>query len=338
MSIPNFPKQKISRSQKDSTWCEQSVDAIIEATFNSSASASKYQDLYDAYNGVINPNEYKYVTDPYKLVNKNYKYPARLRNYNIIRPVIDLLLGEKSKRPLNYKVVVKNADSVTQKEDELHKTILGNLKQQFINTVNAQGVPTGEPTQEVPEPQKVAKEFEANYRDARAIMGQEALDYMMPNLEIPDQFMTGFMDWLITGTVITYKGIDHEEPFYEVVNPLDIRYPDVPNVRFIEDLPYCSRYTRMTVNDIVDKFYDELKPDQIDYLENPGSGFYSGTIDGFFLNRAGSNALPGELIDVYHCVWKSFKKEGILHYTNPMTGEEEEIRVSDIYKPDKEKG
>lgn len=338
MSIPNFPKQKVARGSKDKTWKEQSLDAIIDAAFNSTAHNTKFQTYYDAYNGVLDPSEYTYVTDPYKSNGKKYRMPARLRNYNIIRPVIDLLLGEKTKRPLNYQVIVKNADSVTAMEEAEYNNMLGVLKQQFVNNLNEAGIPTGEPSAETQPPEQVASDFKANYRDDRAMIGGEALDYMMSYLELPDQFMTGFFDWLITGVVNTYKCIDHEEPFYEIVNPMELSYPDVPNVRFIEDLPSCVRHTRMGVNDIVDKFYDELSADQIDYLENPGSGFYSGTTDGFLLNRAGSSPVPGELIDVWHGVWKSFKKEGILHYTDPTTGVEEEVRVSELYKPDKDLG
>jgi hypothetical protein len=338
MSIPNFPKQKLSRGSKDKNWGIDSLDAVIAAAFVTTANYTAYKTYYDSYNGILDPSEYKYVTDPYKNTNKTYKLPSRVRNYNIIRPIIDLLLGEKTKRPLNYHVVVKNADAVTQKEEEMQQAVMGTLKQQFINQLNEAGLPTGNPSEETQDPAKVQEEFQQNYRDMRAVMGGEALEYMMSYLEIPDNLMTAFFDWLVTGVVCTYKAIDHEEPYYEIVNPMDLSYPDVPNVRFIEDLPSCVRKSSMTANDIVDKFYDELTPSQIDYLESPGSGFYTGTTDGFFLNRAGQNSLPGELIDVYHGVWKSFKREGILHYQDPQTGQEEETRVSDIYKPDTDAG
>lgn len=338
MSIPNFPKQKVTRAEKGEEFGKQSVDALIEAAF--ATPVAEYQKYYDAYNGVLDPREYEYVADPYKTGNtKKYRYPAKIRNYNIIRPVIDLLLGEKAKRPLNYMVVVKNADSVTQKEEAFAQELIQNVKQHFINALNEAGMDTGVPSEEVEMPEELKKQFDANYRDARAVLGQEALDYLVSALEIPDQFMTAFFDWLVTGTVVTYKSIDHEEPFYEVVNPMEVYYPDIPGVRFIEDLPYVVRKTQMTVNEIVDKFYDFLKSDQIDYLESPGSGYSVGTVDGFFLNRAnGINALPGELIDVFHCVWKSFKKEGILTYTDEITGTIEQMRVSDIYKVNKEAG
>jgi len=334
MSIPNFPKQKVAQGAKDKVWGEQSLDAIINASFTTTTEYTKYKSYYDGYNGVINPVEYKYVTDPYKAGNKTYKMPARLRSYNIIRPVVDLLLGEKTKRPLNYQVIVKNADAVTRREEAEQAAVMKTLQQQFINAVNEAGLPTGIPSEETQDPAEVQAEVAKNYRDQRAIMGGEALDYMMSALEIPDHLMTGFFDWLVTGTVCTYKCIDHEEPSYEIVNPMDLSYPIVPNVRFIEDLPSCVRSAQMSVNDIVDKFYDELTPAQIDYLESPGSGFYAGTKDGFTLNRPGINALPGELIDVYHGVWKSFRKEGILHYKDPVTGTDEEARVSEIYKVD----
>ena len=71
----------------------------------------------------IDDQDYKYVLKPYGKTRENF--PSKLRNYPIIKPIVDLLLGEKSKRPLNYSVVVKNADSVSLKEEAKKKGIEG---------------------------------------------------------------------------------------------------------------------------------------------------------------------------------------------------------------------
>ena len=45
------------------------------------------------------------------------------------KPIIDLLLGEKSKRPLNFTVTVQNADSVSVKGEAKKELIYKNLEQ-----------------------------------------------------------------------------------------------------------------------------------------------------------------------------------------------------------------
>ena len=94
----NFPPQLIPESEKDDRWCEQMIDAIMNYTTGSDDyKSSRIADLqhYQIYNGEINRESYKYVTEQY-----GYAYPARLVNYPIIQPKIDLLLGEDLKRPL----------------------------------------------------------------------------------------------------------------------------------------------------------------------------------------------------------------------------------------------
>ena len=85
--------------------------------------------LYDYYNGVIYEDDYRYVTQPYGKSRTNF--PSKMRNYPIIKPIIDLLLGEKSKRPLNYTVTVQNGDTVSEKEKAKQQVIYQNLQQRF---------------------------------------------------------------------------------------------------------------------------------------------------------------------------------------------------------------
>ena len=46
--------------------------------------------LYDFYNGEIQDSDYEYVLKPYGKTRKNF--PSKLRNYPIIKPIIDLYL------------------------------------------------------------------------------------------------------------------------------------------------------------------------------------------------------------------------------------------------------
>ena len=99
MSYDNLPRQKLPIKQKNKKWREECIDAFINLSkFGLSERRSNLKALYDYYNGEVDETDYRYVIKPYGKSRENF--PSKLRNYPIIKPIIDLLLGEKSKRPL----------------------------------------------------------------------------------------------------------------------------------------------------------------------------------------------------------------------------------------------
>ena len=165
MGYDKIPRQKLAITKKDKKWKESCVEAFIDLSNSGSSYSAKKDDLkilYDYYNGVIDEADYNYVLKPYGKSRKNF--PSEMRNYPIIKPIIDLLLGEKSKRPLNYTVTVQNADSISQKEEAKKELIFRNLQQHFMQAVQQQGVDIGaNPDQEIELPQHIASMFEQNY-------------------------------------------------------------------------------------------------------------------------------------------------------------------------------
>ena len=113
-----IPRQKLPIKKKNKEWREDCVKAYINIS-NVGHSGSGTQNgrksdlirLYDFYNGEIMDQDYDYVLKPYGKTRSNF--PSKMRNYPIIKPIIDLLLGEKAKRPFNYTVTVTNADAST---------------------------------------------------------------------------------------------------------------------------------------------------------------------------------------------------------------------------------
>jgi len=335
--MPIIPKQKIPTSQKNEDWGKKCIQAYIAESSFSTTNKAGMVDLYEAYNGVLDESSYNYVTNPYNSEAwKKRNFPAKLRNYNIIKPVVDLLLGEKSKRPASYQVVVRNADMHSRKGEETHKAVLQSLQQMFINELNAQGVDTGVQSQEVQTPKEVEQFMNVNYKDARAIVGQQSLDYLRDYLDLDDKFQRAFFDWLVTGRVYSYKGTCMDEVEFEIVSPLDIDYQKSPDIEFIEDGDWVVRRKIMSVNAVIDSFYDVLTDAQIDDLENPSSRRESYS----YLDAAMSvdqDELTDRYVEVMHVCWKSFRKVGILMYTDEF-GFLQEMEVDETYKPDREAG
>ena len=230
-----IPKQRLALSKKTKKWREECVDAFIDlSTTGLSWRKDWLKSLYDYYNGVIDQEEYKYVLKPYGRTRKNF--PSKLRNYPIIKPIIDLMLGEKSKRPLNYTVTVQNSDTVTEKEKAKQKSVFMNLQQQFAYIMAQTGTLETEAPQTEPQlPEQLLELFEANYVDRRATIGQNSISYIMQQQEIYDKWQKAWFHFLVSGEVYTHRGVRGNETFYDILNPIDIDYDKDPDVEFVED-------------------------------------------------------------------------------------------------------
>ena len=334
MGYDKIPRQKLSITKKNKKWGEECVEAFINLS-NSGTSHSHKKDelkiLYDYYNGVIDEADYNYVLKPYGKARKNF--PSEMRNYPIIKPIIDLLLGEKSKRPLNYTVTVQNSDSITVKENAKAELIFKNLQQHFMQAVQEQGEDMGQdPNQEVQLPEHIASMFDSTYVDQRAVLGQQALNYIMQEQEVYDKIQKAWFHYLVTGECYTHRGVRNREPFYEILNPLDVDYDLDPDLEFVEDGDWALVRKYVHASSVIDAYYDSLSEQQILELEEPR---HSETDISFLYANSGNrdvNAFRNRLIEVINVYWKSRKRIGFLTYEDPETGMAEVQEVEDGYR------
>ena len=326
-----IPKQRIPLTQKTKKWREECVDAFINLSkFGLSERRSRLKSLYEYYNGNIHDDDYKYVLKPYGKSRSNF--PSKLRNYPIIKPIIDLLLGEKSKRPLNYTVTVSNADSVSQKEEAKKQAIFQQVEKMYMNELAKQPDFNME-EQEVILPKQVQEEFDRSYVDNRAITGQKAINYIMHQEEVYDKFQKGFFHFLVTGEVYSHKGVRRNEPFYEILNPLDIDYDKDPDIEFVEDGDWSIVRKFAHASTIIDTFGDFLTPEQVLELENPKHE----STESYLLYRSeatGSddNIARNRLIECITVYWKSRKRIGFVEYIDENTGTMEMLQVEEGYR------
>ena len=329
----HIPRQRIPRSKKNQKWREDCVEAYINLSkFGVSERRSYLKSLYDYYNGVIDEQDYKYVLKPYGKTRQNF--PSKLRNYPIIKPIIDLLLGEKAKRPLNYSVVVKNADAISRKEEAKNKKALEMLSSMFEREMQMQqGGPMPEGQEKPPMPAQFMEEFERSYVDRRAIKGQAAMNYIMQNEEFYHKMQKGFFHYLITGEVYSHKGVERNEPFYRILNPLDIDYDKDPDLEFVEDGDWAMTRRFAHASSVIDSFGEYLTDQQILDLENPQHA----SADSYLLYRAEStgsdeNMYRNRLVECITVYWKSRKRIGFLEYPDPQTGQMEEQVVEEGFR------
>jgi len=330
----SIPKQRIPLSQKTEKWGKECVDAFIDLSkFGLSERRSYLKSMYDYYNGVIDEEDYNYVLKPYGKTRSHF--PSKMRNYPIIKPIIDLLLGEKSKRPLEFTVTVQNSDAISIKEEALKNLILQNLRQRFLmELANAGqlGMQEGE-VEEPPLPKQIQEEFNRSYKDRRAIKGQASLNYIMYFNEIYDKLQKQWFHFLVAGECYSHKGVRRNEPFYEVINPMDVDFDKDPDIDFVEDADWAIIRKFSHASTIVDAYGDHLTDEQILDLENPTHT----SSESYLLYRvqasgADSNMNRNRLIEVITVYWKSRKRIGFMTYLNPQTGVPETVNVDDGFR------
>lgn len=327
----NIPRQRVPLSEKDKQWRNNTVEAYIQnANFSISNSRYKQQllKLYDYYNGEIDNADYSYVLEPYG--QKRSNFPARIRNFNIIKPNVDLLIGEKPKRPFNYSIICHDPDIINVKLENKKKAIDEAIYQWFINQMNADGMDTGMESQEVELPEHIAEMFERTWKDHRVKMAEAAMRYLIPYLRYKDKVNKAWFDFLVSGWAFTHRYVHNNEPFYEVINPIDVDYDKDPELDFVEDGDWVVIRKLVKRSTIIDLYYDKLTPEEIDRLESPQNTNKEGA---FFHNPQQDNIFNehDSYIEMIQLYWKSLKRVGIFKYYDEFDDLVEEVVPEEEY-------
>ena len=322
----SFPRQKLPLKKKTEQWQHDCVNYIIgESNVVSGGGQSKtrfgeMQTYYDLYNSIFDEKDFKRITNPFKVEDG---FPASPQDFNIIRPKIDLLIGEETKRPLNFRVVRTSQEAASELQEK-EKELLMNY---IMAAITARMSPEEQQqfqqqlqSGEIMPPEAIAKYMDKDYKDVVENTAYHTLVYLREKVGFDNEFVKGWKDALIAGTEIYYVGILNSEPYLERVNPLYFSYDKSPDLEFIEDGSWCCRRMRMPVQEIYDRYYDKLTEKDLDKLEEMMTGRPSNDlgekdpVDNFvhinmhIYDNPVYDQKTRYAINVWHCCWKSFKK------------------------------
>ena len=320
----NIPDQRIPLSKKNKEWQKNCIDAYCQlATTNYNDRKRRLKRLYDYYNGIIDMEDYDYVLRPYGKTRTNF--PSKIRNYPLIKPTIDILLGEKQKRPFNFTVSVINSYAVDRKEKAKNDLILQTIQSAAVNIMNQAEMGDNMETNPVPDSKDLQDMFERSYVDNMAVLGQKGLTYIMQDQDVQEKMEKGFFHWLVAGEVYSERVVRNNEVEYNLINPLDIDYDLDPDLDYVEDADWALVTQYMGPAAIIRTWGRFLDKDQTNAIMTETS--YDTNL--LFFEDRREDHLQSRLIKVRKIYWQSLKRIGFLRYMDPTTGAEEIMEVPD---------
>lgn len=347
----SFPAQKLPMSKKTQAWKEACVDYVVGAGDsgfggNGRSRSDEMQTYYDLYNSIYNEKDLKYVTNPFK---QDDGFPAMAQDYNIIKPYVDQLLGEETKRPFNFHPQRTSDIAASEMQEKAKEMLMDYIQATIASKLSPEQAARYEQalaTGEIQTPEAIAKYLQKDYKDIAETEAYYALQFLKRKLNLTHEFYKGWKDALIGGEEIYYIGVINGDPYVERVNPMYFDYEHSLDLEFIDDAAWCRRKMIMSATEIYDRFYDKMSERQLNELlelidQRPGAGnnpeIRKTSIDyeSIKLHKINSftdNPFDIDHIVVYHCCWKSFKKIGFVTLLNPETGEAEEFQVDEDYK------
>ena len=365
----NFPVQRVSASEKaKAAWYANSIDYIIAAGIGCNDRADTDTKL-SILRGDIPNSFYKKTLNPYNSSNEKYqRFPATMRNFDIMSDVIRRYVSEYYKGIHEFTVGANNPEVVLAKNAKLKQEVNRLCQEAFLQEVqrnlqqmtqeaeaNGQPAESINPQDAMPDMEKFVKEFNENYIDDESKQGQDMLDYIRSITKDNMLYLSAFFNFCALGECYTYTDVRGENIVKECV-PVNEAYP-IPNANFlVEDHDMFARKMMMSYQQIIDTFDDVLDENDRKYLEN----YYSFgrhttttpqllTYNGFFeyypdvcekftkeerdvfrKEPIKMSDLNTNLYEVWHVVWRSETKRGILTRINEV-GLEEQTVVEEDY-------
>ena len=371
-----FPKQQVDAATKAKPdWYANSIDYIIGLGLSLN-DRTETETMLNVLHGDLPQEFYKKTLNPYNATNERFKrFPATLRNYDIMSDIIRRYIGEYFKGTHEFAVGANNPDIVFERNQALKQKIMQAAQQAFqqeferkykeaVEQAQGQGQsPESINPQEVmPDPEEFIAKFNQDYIDKESKQGQDILNYIRDLTNDAQIYLTAFFNYCSLGECYTYTELRGNKIIKECVPAIEA-FP-IPNNQFmVEDHDMFARRIMMSYNQILDTFEDDLTDKDKGYLNDLYNTSASAStkvvqlgwnqlfekypdVCGKFTDEERKlyktqsltpSANNSNLYEVWHVVWKGFARQGILTYTNELGFQEQRI-VEEDYEFNPEAG
>ena len=371
----NFPQQRVSQSEKNKpAWYQNCIDYVIDAglSFNDKTDTERALQIL---HGNIPDEFYKKTLNPYNAANEKYtRFPATMRNYDIMSDIIRRYVSEYFKGIHEFVVGANSPDVVLKKDAKLREEI-GLMAQQAFQQefekrwaemqqqASQQGTPVEQlnPQDAMPDPEQFIEDFNNKYIDDESKQAQDLLDYIRSITEDNVLYLSAFFNYCSLGECYTYTDIRGNNIHKENI-PVIEAYP-IPNSNFfIEDHDMFAHRMLMSYNQIIDMFDEVLSKEDREFLNryysttdsinthtqflyNQYFEYYPAACDKFgkqerelFRHESVQIAADNNnLFEVWHVVWRGEARQGVLTYINELGFQTQRI-VQEDYQLNPEAG
>lgn len=359
-AFKNLPAQQLPFKSKGVKWRKRHLDWADDRSYHNSSkvrhSVLNKKINYDLVNGKLHMDDLALILNPGGL-NAAFM-PENIQHYAVINSKLDVLRGEEINRRFEFRVVCTNPNAISEIEKQKQQEFFENLQ----NIIQSEVQSEDELKVKL---ESLQKEFKYNWQDIREIRANALLNHYVKEYNINNVFTEGFMDAMIIGEEIYRCDVVSGEPIIEKVNPLKLRVYRSGYSNRIEDADILVYEDYWSVGKIVDTFYEELKPQDIKYLEELPYKGDTDAMDNYddrkgFINTADvlmtttgipindyllfDNTGDHELYDsdgnirVLQVFWKSRRKILKVKSYDPETGEEIENFYTEDYIVDENRG
>lgn len=270
----DFPLQRIPSDKKDAAWAANCCDWIIAQGIANRGDNSEIEIKYAILNGNIPDEFYKKILNPYNATQEKFKrFPATMRNYDLMKGIIRRYVSEYIKNPHDFIVGANNPEVMLARNRKLRQElsllvqqrIAARIQQSYQEWINGGNDPQQFNPQDSIDVEAFTKEFNENYVDDISAQGQEILNVIRDITDDEIFYARAYFDFVSFGECYTYADVVGTKLVKRNISPRDA-YPINTDSSFREndDMFACRR--KMSYQQIIDEFDDYLDDKQRDFL------------------------------------------------------------------------
>ena len=364
----NFPLQRIPNSEKTEQWAAECCDFIIAQGIGMKQE-DDIETKYRILHGDIPDKFYKKILNPYNATQEQYKrFPATMRNYDLMKGIIRRYVSEYIKNPHDFMVGANNPEVILSRNAKLKAELAMIVEQQIAARIQQsyqQWVQEGNDPQQFNPQQSIdieafIKDFNENYIDDISAQGQELLNVIRDLTEDTLFYARAYFDFVSFGEAYSYSDVVGDKLIKRNISPRDA-YPVNTDNQFREDDDMFACRRKLTYQQIIDEFGQYFTDKQREFLDSyyakhsPSHtvehmfqtyesyfpdicGKFSQEDRNFFKgNKSMARDANGDLYDVWHVVWRGEARKALVTYVNQAGFMDQRIELDD-YKINTEVG
>lgn len=346
--VYDFPKQRVPNSEKRKPeWYANCCDWIIGKAIGLRDTKELYQ-RYEIMHDRMPGEFYKKILNPYNATNEKYtRFPAEMRNYDLIKGIVRRYISEYNKNEHIFIVGANNPEVVFAKDARLREevsillqnAIAAEIQRSFQEYINQGGDPQQFNPQEQVNIEEFVEKFNEDYIDDISKQGQDILDVIRDITDDTLFYTKLYNDFICFGEAYTYADVVGTKLVKRTVNPIDA-FPIPNSEQFVEDYDMFCERRKLSLQQILDEFDEYLTEKDREFLETYyGQGNANGPVEltfGKFCEYYGDvcnkfthaernffNNDPilkrdynGGLFDVYHVTWRGMERQAIVTYVS----------------------